>query len=334
MSDTVPMLRDPTSDSGRQRALVWLTALVAICIVAFALWAPFGLRRAAWSDAWSYYGSLLNGDVLAPLLNSRPLNWLPWVVSYELIPSSFFGMNLLIAWFILIKGVLVYAIIRQLAPHASGLALATALLAMVYPAEVGYFNDGYLNLHQGFDAYLLAVFFLLAYWKRRSGWLFAAAVAALAFSVFTYEAVLALAVATPLLLVWLDRRISRRVVWTSLIWWMPVLVYIFYIAALKFSGIGLNPREAGLLNSGLSVPNLPLEIINANIWNLMQHYVEGWRGALTLSPFNGTSPLFRIAAVTGALVIAVFYLHLRVARSVPVRQPIGGRLAAGLNCSP
>lgn len=310
-------LRAAHSSSGRARPAVWLTALAAICIVTFALWASFGLRRAAWGDAWSYHGSMLNGVVLAPLLNSRPLNWLPWVVSYELAPASFLGVNLLIAWFVLLKGVLVYAIVRLLAPHAAGLALATALLAMIYPAEVGFFNDGYLNLHQGFDAYLLAVFFLLAYWRRRSGWMLVVAVAALGFSVFTYEAALALAVATPLLLIWQDRRISRNMARVSLLWWSPVAFYLLYIAALKFSGIGLNAREAGLLTTGLSAPNLPLEVINANLWNLGQRYVEGWREALTLSPFNTSSTLFQIAAVTGTLMAAVFYLHLAAARSLP-----------------
>ena len=296
---------------------IWLTALAAICLIVFALWAPFGLRRAAWGDAWSYYGPLLGGGTLAPLLNSRPLNWLPWQVSYGLVPTSFLGLNLLIAWLILLKGVLVYAIVRILAPGAIGLALAAALLATVYPAEVGYFFDGFVNLHQGFDAYLLAVFLLLAYWKRRSLWLLIAGAAALAFSVATYEAVLALAVVTPLLLLWLDRRVSRRLIRTTMIWWVPVGIYVLYIVALRFSNAGLNAREAGLLESGLNVPNLPLELLGATIWNLGQRYVEGWRIAVTLSPFNGSSPVFQTALIAGALVAAIFFLHAKVSRTAP-----------------
>jgi hypothetical protein len=300
--------------------IAW-TALIALCIIVVALWAPFGLRRAAWGDAWAYYGALLNGVTLAPLPNSRPLIWLPWSVSYALVPTSFLGLNSLIAGFILMKGVLVYAITRQLAPHATGLAVAAALLATIYPAEVGYFFDGFLNLHQGFDTYLLAVFFLLAYWKRGSSWLLIAAIAALAFSVATYEAVLALAVGTPILLVWLERRITRRMVWTSLLWFSPIGLYMVYIVVIRVS-VGLNVREAGLLASGLNVPNLPIEILSANLWNLGQRYVEAWQIALTLSPFARTSPLFSIALITGATLIPVVFLHARLSRLHTVLRPV------------
>jgi hypothetical protein len=301
-----------------RRTLIWLTALIALCIVILALWAPFGLRRTAWGDAWVYYGTLFDGVSLAPRPTSRPLIWLPWVVSYHLVPTSFLGLNLLIAVFVLLKGVLVYAITRLLAPRAAGLALAAALLAMVYPAEVGYFFDGFLNLHQGFDAYLLAVFFLLAWWKRGSRWLLAAAIASLAFSIATYEAVLALVAGTPLLLVFVERRVTRRLVWTALLWWSPIAIYLVYVVLIRAS-VGLNAREAGLLSSGLNVPNLPLEVLSANLWNLGQRYFDAWRSALTLSPFNGSSPLFAIAVFTGAVIAAVFYAHFRV--SHPAARP-------------
>lgn len=287
-------------------SLMWLAALAAIIVVVLALWLPFGLRRAAWADAWFYQGALLNGTTLVPLPNSRPLAFATWALSYALSPTSFLGLNLQILWFMLLKGVLVYAIVRLLAPKAIGLALAASLLSIVYPAEVGYFNDGYVSLHLGFDAYLLAVFLLLLSWRRRSRWLLAGAVIALAYTVFTYEVVLSLAIATPLLLVWQDGRVSRRVIRVSAVWFIPLALYFGYLVILNVGQQGLSTRETSLLAVGLSGPNPVAEVIGANLWNLRRQYFGGWADALTLSPFFRESTL---AAIAAGLLMAV---HMRV----------------------
>lgn len=304
---TVPVRRV----RGPSHSLIWLAALAAITVVVLALWLPFGLRRAAWADAWFYHGALLNGATLVPLNNSRPLAFVTWALSYAFSPTSFVGLNIQILWFLLLKAALVYAIVRLLAPRATGLALAAALLAIIYPAEVGYFNDGYVSLHLGFNAYLLAVFFLLAHWRRQSRWLLLSAMLALAYTVFTYEAVLALAVGTPLLLVWQEGRVSRRVVRVSAIWLIPVVLYFVYLAALQSGTQGLSTRETGLLAAGLNVADPLAEVVGANLWNFGRHYVEAWISAITLSPFNRESPLALIGVAASGVAGLLMAVHIQ-----------------------
>jgi hypothetical protein len=124
------------------------------------------------------------------------------------------------------------------------------------------------------------------------------------------------------MLVWLEGKVSRRTLWVSAVWLVPVALYLVYIAALQVSGVGLNAREAGLLAEGLRVQNLPQVLVEANISNLIHQYLTAWQDALLLSPFGGSSLLFRVAAVTGLIISGLFGTHLWAFHR-PAFGPIG-----------
>jgi hypothetical protein len=95
---------------------------------------------------------------------------------------------------------------------------------VVYPADNGMMTTSATHIQAAAFFYLASVYCLVAYWRTsRLLWLIGVDLS-LGVSLGTYEAGYPLVFFTPLILVWLEKRISRQVLWVAGLWYLaPVL---------------------------------------------------------------------------------------------------------------
>ncbi|MBZ0293635.1 MAG: hypothetical protein K8L99_13795, partial [Anaerolineae bacterium] len=149
--------------------------------------------------------------------------------------------------------------------------------------------------------YLLALYALLQYWLRPKIWKLALIWLSLAVSLLIYEVSYPLVFFAPLLLVWLQKGVNRRVIRVSLLWYLvPTitfvrsLIYIFQPASMQ-----RNLLEAGTQTSGGLLSAIP-EMLNSLILAYARHFAIGWRIALEQL---GDNPLYLVLGIV-ALVVA------------------------------
>lgn len=252
-------------------------------------------------------------------VQSRPGKVLPIAVAHYLTPDSYVGYNLLHAGLIFGKGVLLFLLLRRLAPGGDVVAALTAMLLVVFPADEGILTTRSTPIHMASLLYLLALYTLLLYWIRPKVWKLLVVWLSLAVSLLTYEVSYPLVFFSPLLLVWLQKGVSRRVVRVSLMWYaIPALTFVRSLEHLFFrpSSMQGNLLDAGMQGSGL-IGAIP-EMLDSVWLAYARHFVIGWRIGLEQLTDN---PLYLalgvitlgIAAFTGFVV----YRQIDVNRSVP-----------------
>lgn len=277
------MLASATDSPKTQIAVfpMWLVMMLGLLLLALASWGPFGLRTTGLVEEWSYYRlfdagqSFLRADFLMTQPN-RVFVLLSYAIGYWLTPDSFVGLNIVhILWF-LGKGLLFYAILRRLIPNNPLLAVVAALLFVIYPADTGLFEVRVASYHAAICFYLAAVYLLILYWQRPSLLTLAVMAAMQVLCLGTYETAFPLIAATPLVLVWLERRISRRVLRVAGVWYFISGMMAIWILSL----IRSDSYQTILLQQSGTNTRLVRDMMFNFARAYYRSFIEGWLDAI------------------------------------------------------
>src|SRR5205807_1079410 len=103
-------------------------------------------------------------------------------------------------------------LLRRLFPTKPVFAFLTSILFIFYPADSELFAMRHLGAHFSLCCYLLALNLLVIYWKRPRPLILCLTLLALACSLLTYEAGYPLVAFSPLIPLWLEGRVTKRLV--------------------------------------------------------------------------------------------------------------------------
>lgn len=329
MAATTPTRTWPRFLSDSPRLSVLFTLLSHILIV-LILWLPFGFKVIGIFEEWliiaSYQrsGRLLVAD---PVPATRPFVYVPFVIAQILTPDSFLGMNLLQALAILVKGIAAYWLLRQIFPKQRFLALAVSLLFMLYPVDDGLMTLRSLNVHVDVAVGVVLFNLFVLYWKSGRAVVWIGIWLLQIVTLGIYEVLFPIILLLPVLLVIRERRITRRVVVTSLLWSaIPLLMLIRIVLLFAQGGAGY---AGEILDSGTGTQTTMQMLADyaSSVLRVYWLHIERW---LRIIPSFQLNSAYTVLALLAGLVTGVTGWHsLRQVTRLSWRQA-GLLVGAGL----
>ncbi len=290
----------------------WLVAAACLAALTAVLWLPFGLNVLGIREEWisrAFFADGLNPAWGGAELVTRP-GVLPMLAAAHYpTPGSYVSYNLVHAAFFFGKGILFYLLLRRLLPGGALIALLAAALFIVYPADAGLMTLRATHIHGAVFFYLLALYLLVRYWDRPRPATLVGMWLALGISASAYEAGYALVAVSPLALVWLEKRISRRVVRVALLWYLPPLAALANLAYHMFAQpltIQNRVLDAGIAAGGREGTSLLAEMASGTAVAFERHFALGWQQAASLITHN--SLYTALGGAAAALVFAAALL--------------------------
>lgn len=305
-----------------QHADDWL-AVVGMFVIVLIIWLPFGLSIPPSYDGWLMTQAADQGIVIQPG-ESRFLTYVPGAIARVLSPNPFIGANVFLIGLFVGKVILVYLIVKRLTRNRA-VAFAAASLIAVYPADTAIFYAA-PNIHFAIFFYVLSVYLLLVYWDRPRWYLLLFMWFAQVMTTGTYEAVYPLLILTPLVVVWLEGRVTRRVITTAVLWYAaPVLVLV------RLTLIVIQNQGAVAYQQHLFTTAPIHDLLGSLLRAYRVHFIDGW----TRIPGSTYIPYGVIAGVIGG---GICWRLLRKQPSVRLRTLIllliGGLAAIGAGYVP
>ena len=253
--------------------------LITLVLLAVLLWLPFGLQVGYYADEWTVMADIQVGAFLTGSV--RPFELLTWFTAYHLTPDSFAGLNLLMLVMIAAKAISAYLLLTELSLNRL-FAFGTAALLLLYPADSGVFYMGSISIHTSGFLFLLALWLLARFWRTGQRWLWLAISIASALCLGMYEGVYPLFVLAPLMLLYLNSRVLRRLIIVSAIWFiLPLLFGLRIIATLN------TPVAASSYQAMLFADDTSLGTITGSLWRANRVVLaDGWVSAVlqTVAP--------------------------------------------------
>jgi hypothetical protein len=296
-----------------------LTAIFAITLISIALWLPFGFKTTGLVEEWPLADAFNEGHRLLFIDQhsiyhehaTRPFSFVPFSLAYLLDPNSFVGLNLLLLTLFIARGLFAYLLLRQLLPNRDTLAFFAAVIFLLYPADTGWFALRAINVQFAITWYLAAAYLLLVYFEKPSAKLLVFMWFAIIVGVLTYEIVYPVIAITPLLLLYKERRLNRRVIVTAFLWYLfPIL------AGLRILFILLTP-DTTLYTTSVISQTLRIDLIPQRIAHVYwRSFAGGWLEALN---YLQRPPLQVLLALASAAI------SFAVLNRLMLRSPIGDR---------
>ncbi len=300
-----------------QRASRWVP-IVALISLSILLWLPFGLQVGYFADEWTTLAGVQAGAFLTSTV--RPFELVPWFIAYHLAPNSYMGLNLLILLLIIGKGVMSYLLLCDLGFNQL-YAFGSSVLLILYPADTGVFYLGTVSIHASIFTYLLALWLLVRFWKsgRRWLWILIALISGLCTGF--YEGIYPLIFLAPLVLVYLQRGITRRVFLTSLLWLaVPILFGLRLTSILFLNSSSANTYQSSLFASDHSIGTILASLWRANRYSLLDSWISaamqtfaynGWSGFRNVIKTTLLNPYLVYALMAAGIVIVVSLILMR-----------------------
>ena len=299
-----PSTSPPPASSDSMRIPVWLLVVVSLALIAVIQWLPFGWNGTPRTDGWTLWGTVDHGLrpywFSVPDLVTRPFFFWIWLLAYALGSENFVALNLLLLVMAVVRGAALYRLLRQMFPRAVLFAYLSAALLMVFPGDSGTYYLGAAHVLLSFTLQLVALALLIGYWRQGRRWRLALALGIEVISLGNYEAGALIFAAAPLLLLWLDRRFSRRLVITALLWWAAPAVDL----AVLVGDLVFNPASHHLTlldQSSVPLAQKLANVVPAQFWTGYQ------RGFSALFQPGG----YPAAALAIMLIAAVTAIWLR-----------------------
>jgi len=261
---------------------------MALAALVATLWLPFGWKVTGLYEEWIYLRDIDARTPLEMLWNPpysasthRPLALAPYLLAYLLTPDSFVGLNMIAALILFGKGLAMYFLVRRLVPANSALALVSAALLVVYPADEALLTLRTTNLHAGVFLLLVAFNALIGAYERFRWTTLVAMLVAEVVALETYEGGLLLTFCGPVLLVWLRRGIDKRIIVLGALW-EATSIYFFLIHVMEMLRDPASYPAQLMARSGLGSSSF--QILGEWLFSVLRAYrrvfVTGWYRAL------------------------------------------------------
>ncbi|MHB8624896.1 MAG: hypothetical protein ACYDBJ_11970 [Aggregatilineales bacterium] len=299
----------------------WLIVLMTLFLVVAAFWKVFGLHLTGTFEEWFYYTEFDKGISTLSMVNGlaqnqadRILQTLCYELGYRLTPNSFVGLNLIAITVFTLRGFFLYGLLQRLMPKRPALAFATAILYLVFPADTSWYWLRFLA-YQVMDAALLgSAYCLVLYWQTSRRWALVGMWIGLLICTGTAEVVYPLIAVAPLLLVWLQKHLSRRLFRVTALWYAVPIGMLIYTAIVFLAGH--NTYQSSLVSTGAGSPSI-LEQIMSYPSRIVRMYElalgSGWWNAVRKIHLGSQSLLIAIlvSIMVGIAMIVFFVLHAR-----------------------
>lgn len=319
----------------RSTVLVDLLSLTYFLVVFGLIWVPFGLKKTIpLYEEWYFIYVMDVAPLAAAGSATRPIFLWPYFVAHLLTPDSFIGMNLLLIAIFVLKAVVTYRLVRHLVPENSFLALMTATLGVIYPADSGLLSFRAISFHTALLLTIMAVYFFVVGWNKnkdeqkhywRTIWVLQIIILG------TYEALYPLIFVAPILLVWLEKKFTPQVRHAAQKWLViPILYFVFTIGTIIF-GVGgyINKQFASTEDKDRETL---IKDYSASVEHMYRSHLDGWSAALKEWDWNSTYTW--LALLTGLITFIISWVHLRrrreKAETLLQRGPLIGLILAGL----
>jgi hypothetical protein len=215
------------------RIPLWLVTLVSVCVLTALPWFPWNYHLVGLVEEYVTFQDFETGRQSLAIIgqNNRIFTYWSFWLAHLITPNTFDGLFWLMCGFLVAKSMLLYGIVRVLAPQYLWVAYVAAVLLVVNPTNQMALYSRILNYHALVVTLLAAVYCLLLYWRTGARlWLIPMFVALL-FSTATVETAFPLMAVAPLLLVYLNGgRLSKRVFGVTALWYVvPFVVGVWTI---------------------------------------------------------------------------------------------------------
>lgn len=290
----------------------WVWVVAGFTLIGVLQWLPFGWNIAPRVDGWTLLADVDSGMrpyiYIAPDLITRPFFFWIWIVNHRFDPNNFILLNLILMAMQIIRGTALYALIRQLFPGHLIFAYLSGALLMVFPADVATYYEGATHVLLSFTLQLVALNLLVWYWTSHRWWLLLLALLLEVMSVGNYEIGDLLLIATPFVLWWIDRRVTRRLLGATTLWWIAPGISLFVALGDAFFNKASH-HSTMLETSGVPYTQKIANAIQAQYWTSYQRGVTE-----ALAAPAATVSMRNLAAALGiTLIVAAIavWLHLR-----------------------
>src|SRR5258708_7507671 len=307
--------------SSQRRDFVGLiSVIIGFLALAAVLWLPIGIHKTGLIEEWSVYRSIDQGqsiwanEYFAGQYN-RILGDLIYYAGYWLTPGSFVGLNYLFFLIVLGKGILFWGLLRRLNPAIPVLNFMVALLFIIYPADIAILNIRFPGYHVAIFFYLMAVNLLLMYWKHPSRAVMLGIWIALIMCLFNVEVAFPLVCVSPSLLFLRERRITRRLVSVTALWFVAPLLFVI-VTFITFK----NPvaYQAGLLVAEPIPANQQLMVYGAFLAVAQyRSFVHSWIETIDRIKVSSTGLFVMLSLTFSAIVAACGLLQFRLTQKQP-----------------
>jgi len=271
----------PVSLINKLKKVDWplVIGISGLFLVVALLWAPFGLKTTGSVEAWAMLYKAENQPLLAKFGFSRILVYLPWELAYLISGNSFVGAQLVLAFLLFAKGLLLFLILRGLRIADQATAFLVGVLFIIYPADEGTFLLRALGRHTGVFFYMLAVFFLVLSLNKKN-WLYYFMMTVFeGTSLLIAEAGIPLMFFTPLIfLFWRDKFSNEKRKQITIIWYIVPLLYTVWILYGLFFVQNSLVYQKRRFADGFN--DFSFFIVNVFHSNLLAYYRGFWTGWL------------------------------------------------------
>lgn len=256
--------------------------VACLIVLALILFVPFGTRNLPLVEEWMLIegGNQDGGLFYTPVGHeSRPLQSSLYYIAYLLDPVGFTGFPLMLAALFLLKGIVIWGLMRRLVPQYRELAFLTAVLYLVMPADQGVFITRPINIHGASLLYFVALYCLLTAVNAKTRLLpvVFGMMVALAASLLMYDAGYPLALLSPAILLIAPRGTPARgrfvvVAWTSVVFLCVLFKWILVAGS-----------AAAYQQMVFDSPTV-LNALYPVALSIVRHFMVGWLEAIPLLP--------------------------------------------------
>jgi hypothetical protein len=219
----------------KQNLIVGMVLALNILIV----WLPVQFQTAGIQEEWriralfdgniTTYGDSGN-DTADEIFYTRPVIGILNQVAYLISPDSFVSHHLILIGLLLAKGVMLFLILRSLLPDFPLWGYLCALILIFYPSDPAVVSLRVIHTHLAIVMILSSIYYLIQYYQhiqRRS--LILMWVSQI-IAGFTIEIGYPIFFFTPLIILVLEKRISKRfIVSTILFYIVPAITFLYSI---------------------------------------------------------------------------------------------------------
>ncbi len=314
--------KSPGNEAEKIHIPIWVFVIVSFTLIAVFQWLPFGWNIGPRNDGWTLWSDVDNGYTpfitITSDLITRPFYFWIWIITHKLDSENFVLLNIDLMILVIIRGTALYVLLRRLFPGQILFAYLSGALLMVFPADSGTYFLGATHVLLSYTLQLVALNLLIWYWRDKKWWQLVLALLVEAISIGNYEIGDLLYFAFPLILWWLDRRITRRLLLVSLLWWVfPVISFSAANADLFFNPAS---HHSTLLDrSGVSYATKLQNVLQAQYWT---HYQQGFSQiAQTLTGNHGRLNLATALAITFIVTASALWLRHHFSRTDNALMP-------------
>jgi len=166
-------------------------------------------------------------------------------------------------------------------------AFGTAVLVLLYPADTGVFYLGGLTIHETIFTFLLAIWLVIRFWKSGQRWLWLPLWMSAALCLGSYEAVFPLFLTVPAILVYTQRRITRRAIVVSLAWFVMPLIFGLRIVFTVLTKTSVLSYQQSIMANDRSLGALVGSVWRAIHFSLVDSWVKAFSQTIAPSGWNG-----------------------------------------------